>query len=167
MYFDGTGDWIVSDSNNSNALGTGDLTVECWVNVPSISGGYAAIVADSEYANSANGWAIYQNGSNIEVWGPNQQVVAASSALTINTWVHIAWTRSGSSNKIFINGTLIATATNSTSYIGTRYWIGARGPGATSGQYPFTGYIDDVRITNGYARYTANTAAPSGPPILY
>ena len=166
MYFDGTGDWIVSDSNNSNALGGGDLTVECWVNVPSISGGYASIVADSEYGNSNYGWAIYQNGSNLEVWALGQ-VLGASAVLTTNTWIHIAWTRSGSLNKLFINGTSVATATNSISYIGTRYWIGARGPGATSGLYPFTGYIDDLRITRGFARYTTTFTPPSGPPVLY
>ena len=160
MYFDGTGDWLLSNPLSSNALGAGDLTVECWVNVPTISGSYAAIVADNSYGAGSNGWAVYQNGAAIEVWiDPGVNVHTISSALNVNTWIHIAWVRIGTSSNVYINGVASSLVSNSTAYSGTQYWVGARGP--TSGSYPFTGYIDDLRITKGIARYTVNFTPPT------
>ena len=166
MYFDGTGDWLLSNSLSSNALGAGDFTVECWVNVPAISGGYAAIVADNSYGVGSNGWAVYQNGAAIEVWQDVGNIHTISSALNVNTWIHIAWVRIGTSSKVYINGVASSLVSNSTAYSGTQYWVGARGP--TSGSYPFTGYIDDLRITKGLARYTQNFTPPTAPlPTSY
>jgi hypothetical protein len=42
---------------------------------------------------------------------------------------------------------------------GSFNWIGALSTGSLS--EPWTGYMDDIRITRGYARYTANFTAPT------
>jgi hypothetical protein len=85
-------------------------------------------------------------------------VIAPAGTITLNTWTHVAWTRSGSSNRLFINGTQVgSTTTDATNYTSTASFIGA----SQSGTLPFAGYIDDLRITKGYARYTSNFTPPS------
>jgi hypothetical protein len=60
---------------------------------------------------------------------------------------------------LFINGTQEASTTSSVSFDGgvaTPIYIGDAG----FGEY-YNGYIDDLRITKGYARYTSNFTAPT------
>ena len=37
-YFNGTGDYLTVPSNVALAMGTGDFTIECWVNTPVVNG---------------------------------------------------------------------------------------------------------------------------------
>jgi hypothetical protein len=74
-------------------------------------------------------------------------------------WNHVAIVRNGSTWTVSINGTSVGTAT----YSGTvNIPIGPLeiGWAGTTDSY-FTGYIDDLRITKGIARYTANFTPPT------
>ena len=164
MYFDGTGDWLISLPSIVNTLGTGNLTVEFWVYPPVITGGYRTIVGDNVHPNGVGDWTIYQNNSAIEIWtaGGSSGVyntLTASSVLLATTWTHIAWTKSSTTDKVFVNGVLAGTITDTNNYTGTQVIVGARWQSGTPA-YPFTGYIDDLRITKGIARYTANFTPP-------
>ena len=78
--------------------------------------------------------------------------------------------RSGTNNsKIFVNGTSYYSNTVTTPFnaintnpmrIGLQYYGPAGGYG---GPRYWNGYIDDLRITKGIARYTANFTAPVVP----
>ena len=92
----------------------------------------------------------------------NGATVISGSPLSANTWYHFAYARSGSSTKMFINGTQVgSTYTDNTNYINApnRPVIGTNG--FTLGDSNFNGYIDDLRITKGLARYTANFTPPT------
>ena len=83
--------------------------------------------------------------------------ITANSALTANTWQHIAACKSGSSTRLFVNGTQVgSTYTDTDTYDSARWEIGR-----VSGLFPLNGYIDDFRVTKGVARYTANFTAPT------
>jgi hypothetical protein len=77
-----------------------------------------------------------------------------------STWFHWAWTRSGTSFRLFLNGTQVgSTLTSSTSCgSGADLQIGFD-PGTTGRQWK--GYIDDFRLTKGQARYTSNFSVPT------
>ena len=61
---------------------------------------------------------------------------------------------------MFINGTQIgSTYTDTFDYVASPVRIGDGNDGA--GPYPYSGYIDDLRITKGYARYTSNFTPPT------
>ena len=93
----------------------------------------------------------------------NRQTEAGSITGTTNlvadTWYHVAVSRSGSTTKLFLNGTQEGSdLTDSTNYGSTRpIKIGAN----LNGGAEFTGHIDEVRVSNS-ARYTANFTAPTG-----
>jgi hypothetical protein len=78
---------------------------------------------------------------------------------TANVWYHIAFTRSSGTARAFVDGTQIGSSlSNGTTYTPTGgMTIGS----SSSGDRNFKGYIDDVRITKGLARYTENFTAPT------
>jgi hypothetical protein len=86
-----------------------------------------------------------------------------TSAATVSTgqWTHFAVTRSSGTIRLFINGVVdINTATYTSAINASRTQPVV---GAVIDPYYLNGYIDDLRITNGYARYTANFTAPTAP----
>ncbi|MFB0964748.1 MAG: hypothetical protein QMC36_03520 [Patescibacteria group bacterium] len=89
-------------------------------------------------------------------------IAQGSTMPAANAWTHFAVTRSGTTIRVFLNGVLTASATNSTSFDGNS---GSMQIGAFNGGYFFNGNVDDVRITKGYARYTADfsSSLPSAP----
>jgi hypothetical protein len=93
--------------------------------------------------------------------------ITSSGAITTNAWNHIAVVREGTGSnqtKIYINGTNDGTGTVSTNFNQTDpLYVGAN---RAAGD-PMKGYIDDLRITKGYARYTAAFTPPTTAfPVL-
>jgi hypothetical protein len=82
-----------------------------------------------------------------------------------NAWAHIAVARQGSTIRGFINGVLQGTAETNSSAIGNNniVKVGSDASGAAT----FQGYMSDVRLTKGIARYTGsfNTATTYSPLV--
>lgn len=176
--FDGNGDYLYSAANSAFAFGTGDFTVEAWVYLNAATSTYLKPIAGTyQYTASLGdrGWAFgvssggvaqfYMGGSS----GGGFLLTGATS-LSTGQWYHLAVTRSGTSVKIFINGTQDASGTSSYN----EDWTGAGMKVATMEAYSISpalgnsgatinGYIDDLRISKGVARYTANFTPPSAP----
>lgn len=88
-----------------------------------------------------------------------------SGLLTTNTWHHVAITRQSSVIKLWVNGQLQNQLTYGTSKViqhayNTPLRVGS-GPSAWGSAYSYTGYIDDLRITKFYARYTDTFTPPT------
>jgi hypothetical protein len=168
--FDGINDSIgVSDSNNNLVLGSGDYTVEAWVyplvyNQETLIGNrnfskdLMIISADNTYFFIANDYS----GTAGQLAYYSTDTVAAvalysSQRISRNIWSHIAWCRSGSTLKSFINGSQVASTTETRTYSQSLARIGATPDNA--GRF-FNGYIDSLRITKGIARYTTSFNVP-------
>jgi hypothetical protein len=161
MYFDGTGDYLSIPINPSLTFGTRDFTVETWIYLPSISGNWGIV------GLGTNGFfAQVNSGNNIHVSQAGVVDLAdftISPTLSANTWYHFAITRSGTSMKAFINGVQQgSTVTNSTDFTGTNAALIGGHPG---GIILYSGYMDDLRITKGVARYTTTFTPPSSALI--
>lgn len=165
--FDGTGDYLYTPNNVNYQFGTGDYTVEFWLNMTSFSG-QNTVVIDFRTANGASGGAIQifvTSAGIVTVYGGSSTgtlLVTAGSAISTTTWTHIALTRASGATKLFINGTQSGTTylSDTTSYGLGALWLATT---ASAGGNYLTGYMDDIRITKGFARYTANFTAPSSP----
>jgi hypothetical protein len=166
MYFDGSGDYLTYPASNVFAFGTGNFTVEYWVY--SSSWATAPTVVDGRNTGvSNNGYADYFSSSGyFSLYLGSATVFTSSSAIPTSTWTHIAVSRSGTSLRVFIDGVQNgSTVTNSIDFSDTNLLIGVnRGTAAgTINTAFFNGYIEDLRITKGIARYTANFTAPTAP----
>jgi hypothetical protein len=158
MSFDGSGDYLTTPSVQNNELGAGDFTIEFWMFPNNTSSAYRALVSSENYSATTGGWSLYQNGTAIEFWlSPGgSATLNATSAVTANTWQHLALCRASGTLRLFVNGTQAQSVSNSTTLTGRQVWIG----GNNSGSFFFNGYIDDLRVTR-FARYTSNFTAPT------
>ncbi|MFJ1255967.1 DUF2341 domain-containing protein [Cupriavidus sp. CuC1] len=162
----------VPDSTDFD-LSSGDFTVECWVYplAYATSGNTVALVSKDSVSGTANGqYRIYINSSGNFGFGIGSgngatqfQGFAGVSALPLNAWSHVALVLSGTTLMVFVNGTLENSAAKSATIIkgANALYLGIdKGYTATNA---FNGYLDEVRITKGFARYTANFLPPLTP----
>jgi hypothetical protein len=157
MYFDGTGDGLFARSTPDSAFGTGDFTVEFWLNLAATLNTFAKVVM---LGTTGNCLTIEAQGvvNNLTITNKNSTVyVTSNTNLTTGTWIHVAATRASGTLRLFQNGTQVGSAANTVDFpnVGGLY-IGR----SDSGQ-EMTGYIDDLRITKGYARYTTTFTPPT------
>ena len=165
--FDGTGDYLETPNSTDFAFGAGNFTIEGWVWTGATATGTIACHRTAGGANNTN-WLIQTNvptQGKIAFYasdGTTYQVNAMASSTNINNsqWNHIAITRSGSTFRLFINGSQEASASWSDSISSTSRVVQIGNDNANSF---FNGYIDDLRITKGVARYASNFSVPAAP----
>jgi hypothetical protein len=157
MAFDGTGDYVTVIDKPELRFGTAPFTVEFWLYASTPVIVTKALVSKG---GSNTGWQIQISGSD-EIQFIFGSTAVVSAVLSSNTWTHVAVVREGTGTnqtKIYVGGVNTGVATVSTDFNQTSpLYVGA-GRLITD---LFTGYIQDLRITNGYARYTANFTAPT------
>jgi hypothetical protein len=162
-YFDGTGDYTVAPSNNIFGYGTGDFTIEFWLRLSSTA--LQTLVSNLTSASSTNPHLYLASNGSVRYYTANADRITGA-VLTTNQWYHIAVARSGTSTKLFVDGVQSgSTYTDSNDYgntapLGIGTYFSAGTPYTTD---TLNGYLDDIRITKGYARYTANFTAPTAP----
>jgi hypothetical protein len=165
MYFDGSVDCLYCLNNEQLKVGTGDYTVEFWMYQTSAAGTKVILEIGRAGASSGVGFQIDTISGPLTVYYGSTIATAFASGVTptLNTWNHIAMTRQSGSTKFFVNGVQAGSAfSDTTNYTQASLWLGANAGGG-SGYFP--GYIDDLRITKGYARYTANFTPPTAALI--
>ena len=167
LSLDGTGDYL-DIPDNSFHFGSGDFTVECWLYHSRDSQSSQATFLDFRNSSS-NGFAltITSNGYLGVYSTAAGNLISASSSteMSKDAWHHFAYCRSGTTGKIFVDGTELGSATDNANYASTSLRIGARYTGNV--QY-YVGYIDDILISN-IAKYTSAFTAPtaaSGGEVL-
>ena len=171
MYFDGTGDYLYSPSSPNTSFGTGDFTIEFWMYSNNVSG--ASQLGMIQMSDTAGGLkASYltqlcinqgQTASGSALNGAivaninNTNVGSTTAVLTTGTWYHIALVRSSGTVNLYVNGTSVGSATITSAINGPYIVVG----GYYSSSFLYNGYLDDLRITKGYARYTSNFTPPT------
>jgi hypothetical protein len=153
LRLDGTGDWV--DATDADfAWGTGDFTIECWTRFSATSG-------NNFIFTFGGGWGAYRLGSN-GTWGVFDGVsanpITSVVSPTTGVWYHVALCRRGTTMRLFINGTLAGSATNSTNFSSQAIRLGAQPAGTGT----LNGWIEDFRASN-FARYVSDFQPPMRP----
>ncbi len=163
-YFSGTNSYLSLAPNTDWALGAGDFTIDLRVRSDALpaAGKYQALVSQwvtgqksfMMFLNNDGGvytlGFFYSKDGNIAM-GPKFEVPAP----LLQTWHHVAAVRSGTDLKINFDGTQLGVfnvGTDAFFNASSPLMIGAANLGAT---HPFTGNLDEVRVSQG-ARWTGS-----------
>lgn len=155
-YFDGTGDYL---SLTGASFSTGDFTIEAWIFVTTPSS--SLIIFDCRDTDlTDSGFAFYVRGATEKLaFGRGASFVATESTTSVSatTWIHAALSRSAGTVKGFLNGIQEFSVTDTKNFSFTGWVVGHlwNASGTLS-----AGYFQDVRVTNGVARYTADFTPP-------
>ena len=163
VLFDGSGDFLTVTNTSVIQFGSGNFTIEGWY-----------------YANSApsNSTIICKWGSNTHEWflanvsgvlgfywsttGTSFSSIGTGAMVT-GSWNYITVVRDGNNISLYKNGILNASATLASSlYVGSApVVIGTNGE--VTGGWELNGYLYNIRLTKGVARYTSNFTPPTAP----
>ena len=166
-----TANKVTAAASTDFALGGAPFTIEMQVYQTATNASGAILVSCGGGANGWSAttgfhWRFYIVPSNfvMDWWnGVGQIAVGSGAGITLNTWTHVAASFDGTSLRLFVGGTLMATVlTNVTAPSTVPSLAFGENVGATAGATNvFTGYIDDVRITKGVCRYTTTFTPPA------
>ena len=159
--FDGATDGLTTAAHSDFDF-AGDFCIEGWVNKASDTN--KQIICDGR-SGTSTGYFLWVNDSGVLKLSldsdESSEVIAGSTNIANGTWNHIAVTRSGSGSnnvKMFLNGTKIGEATNTSSLAGDGFYLGVQQQGSSMNR--FHGWLQDFRVYKGVAKYTANFTLP-------
>jgi hypothetical protein len=166
--FDGTGDYLTVPNSTDFDFGSEDFTIDGWFYFNTNSVGYQFMV-DRRGNSDQTGWVFYLETSN-QLSFLSASSVGWDNTVLYNTgfvpetgkWIHLAVVRNGDVFTMYQNGKAIRSGTYSGS-------IGAQSANLTIGAghvipgSGFNGYIDELRISKGIARWTTDFTPPAAP----
>jgi hypothetical protein len=159
--FDGSGDYLQVNPAPVIALGTENFTVECFLylnSIPSVNNNY---IIDQRTSSNTAGFFLILDATRLRWAFDGANVTQPTVTWQTQTWTHVALVRNSGVVTAYINGSQIFTGSNtyamqsppSPTTVGARYTLNES----------LDGYIDDLRITKGIARYTTNFTPPTAP----
>jgi hypothetical protein len=158
-YFDGTGDYLTVPAASEIDISTGDFTIEFWVYPFSKTNSVDSVFGYGNFRSM-----LYHNNSTWtwEVGNGTSNYFSLTATTTINSWQHIALTRSGNAYTFWLNGVSAnnTTNTNGPATSSVPLYIGLNNSGGTQ---IFTGYMSNLRVVKGTALYTSAFTPPDAP----
>jgi len=171
LYLDGTADRL-SASSNGFVFGTGDFCIEFWIRPTSSAIAASGARGPLQISSAAGGLSTSYSSGVVVVFGDSGVVgqsgvnggiscaiggtffgSGSSAVVNADQWNHIAVSRESGTGRLYVNGSLISSATASANLTGQHLCLG----GYYDTSFLISGYMDEVRITKGVARYTGST----------
>jgi len=164
LALDGTGDYVLGDGSSDFAFGTGDFTIDFWVRLTTTASFRQFYDSIGLGAPTGNAISIVKSETThkfvVQIAGSD--IITGTTTIAVDTWYHVAVTRSGTNLRLFVNGTQEGgTVVNSTNLINPsgRPVLGIYGSDLTASA--LAGWLEDVRVVKGEALWTANFTAPT------
>jgi len=164
VYFDGSsGNYLAMPANADFQFGTGDFTIEMWAKVlaTSIDAGRRRIFMQKNAQSASSIFEIIINTDGTIQAYNNADILASTTSFANGSWGHIAFVRDNGTLKVYINGKLENSVSNTTNF-------SPLSPNPVIGLYPyggvskFHGYISDFKITKS-VEYTLDFIPPTAP----
>lgn len=162
IVFNGT-NWIDTPDSTDFTFGTGSWTIDCWIMRTVAGASRICGQSDSTSTSASISMALgFNNNNNFILTIGTTPYTGTAILSTLNTWIHVAAVKNGTSVSTYINGTLDASGTYASALpdSSNKFSIGRRGEDTASG---FNGNIDEFRLSVGIARWTANFTPPTVP----
>jgi hypothetical protein len=160
--FNGTTSVLNFPNNPYYAFGTGSFTIEAWVYPNSVTA-LQSLIDTRSTATATTGILISITALGfISVTVNNAILFTSSTGITISAWTHVAVVKSGTTITLYLNGTKPVTGSGTSSTSLTDQFLRLGASAGTAANF-YNGYLDEVRITNGVARYLADFTAPTAP----
>ncbi len=165
LLLDGTGDYLNIPSNTLLSVGNGDFCIEAIIRKAGAS--RQQTIASKRPPSGSSEWACYVNANNLlafQAFNSTVAVVALTGTTVLDTTsdYHVAFTRQGSTWRMFLNGVLEASQTE-TSAPTTNTQLFYIGRCQSSSARDFNGRMSQFRFTSGNSRYTSDFLPPTTP----
>jgi len=155
--FDGSGDYLAITDSSAFEFGSGDFTIELWFYMLSLPTSFT-MFGGSSGTNFYFGVGTYSGNRYLVSYNGLTELNQTSGvSITAGVWHHAAHCRSNGTARLFLNGQLVRSGSFGSITGTTGYRVGAS---PFYSNYWWYGYIDDLRITKGVARYTSNFTPP-------
>ena len=163
----GNDGYLYAQNTNVGQMGSGDSTVELWFKpmATTMTGSLHGIINKRNFGSVGAGtWGLGFNASNNSIYFSEMNDVpgittltTAASTITRGAWHHIAVVRYSGIIKIYINGTLRATAANTST---VNYSLNAESVrigdwDSQGGNQLQNAFVDEIRVST-TARYTTS-----------
>ena len=149
--------------NNGLNFGTNDFTMEGWVYISSTDTNISMNGRVFQMGeNSTSGYAFLYSSSNVYFGRTDEQLLSESRSNWNDAWHHFAITRQSGTLRLFRDGALVSSTTNSGSFNNNNsgsLFFGAY-PGGTATTRSNI-ILDEVRFTKDVARYTSAFTPPT------
>src|SRR5262245_12091095 len=171
IYFDGNGDYLYYADHPDWFLSTKNFTIDLWIRCLGLPGAgqanrsilmlnHSGSANDVWFFNIDNNGALYFQHT---VSGANAfNFTTSNGVITVNTWKHVALVRNGSSFRVYVDGVDVGGGTyagalpdyNNALLMGT--WV----DGVNNSLFA---HLNEIRLSIGIARWTANFTPPTAP----
>ena len=166
LKLDGANDSISVPSSGDLGFGTNtDFTIEFWAYANTTGLSSATLFDLRDNGTDAEGLSLaFRAAGEVDLRvGTTTAITGSGAGIATGVWKHYAVAREGTDTRLFVDGTQRGIKFSDTTDYGSSKGIvfGADFDGASNN---VTGWIDEVRIEKGVAKYTANFTAPTSAP---
>ncbi|ADO99872.1 baseplate wedge initiator [Prochlorococcus phage P-HM2] len=152
ILLDGTEDNVKVPTDEDFGFGSANWCLEAFIRPGSVTGTQRIFdLRDGSATDTAP--TMYLNGTALHFAVGNTSQINGGT-LSTGTWYHVAVARSNGTTRLFLDGTELGTYTDGNDY-GTTTPVVIGSNYAASPVEAFNGYVDEVRISKGSARFTA------------
>ena len=165
VHFDGS-DYLAVNPNNQFEFGGTEFTIEMWVNIAATSSIVGTFFSKGNNNSVGTEFISLQTTGNNTIPGfffRSGSALVSGPSLELNKWYHLAVTRSGNTFRLFVDGKLVDSATNSNDLatgVTGGVSVGGQSYDLSANTRKFIGSLSNVRILKGTALYTSDFTVP-------
>jgi len=169
LLLDGTGDYVTLPASADWNF-DGDFTIDCWIKLNALNCTFIKSVTNDTWSSASTGdWILSVDGNgylSLSVKNVNGGASKTNAPIATGSWYHVAVVRSGSTTDVYINGVKGNQSLPSSATFGNTKALNI---GLAQGEVTnsVNGWIEEVRISKGIARWTSNFTPPSKAHTLY